>query len=84
MSILIDNNRLSTKILCNCIHCVGAGVKHSDTKLAIYFRDYRPNASPLQVSSIDAIAQNRTTVNCQLSTVNCQLSTFNSLFSVLM
>ncbi|MCU0540696.1 MAG: hypothetical protein MUE44_00740 [Oscillatoriaceae cyanobacterium Prado104] len=39
----------------------------TDIKTVIYFRDYRPNASPLQGCTIDAIGQNITTIDCQLS-----------------
>ncbi|NJM62170.1 MAG: hypothetical protein HC849_21370 [Oscillatoriales cyanobacterium RU_3_3] len=45
---------------------------HSGIKPIIYYIDYRPNASPLQVCTIDAMRSDK------LSTVNCQLSTINS------
>ncbi|MGL5060924.1 MAG: hypothetical protein ACRC62_13190 [Microcoleus sp.] len=60
------NCQLSTNILRGCIRYIGAGVKHSDLKLAIYFRSYRPNALPLQVYTIDPSGQNITTLNFQL------------------
>ncbi|MGL5065272.1 MAG: hypothetical protein ACRC62_35325 [Microcoleus sp.] len=39
----------------------------TDISFEIYYRDYRPNASPLQVFTSETIS----TVNYQLSTLNC-------------
>ncbi|NJL67480.1 MAG: hypothetical protein HC894_13230 [Microcoleus sp. SM1_3_4] len=47
-----------------------AWAKHSGIKILDFFRNYRPNDSPLQTYSIGSRIS---TVNCQLSTINCQL-----------
>ncbi|NJK73736.1 MAG: hypothetical protein HC942_05785 [Microcoleus sp. SU_5_6] len=58
------------KIVFDRIGCVRPGRSIRVSKFWIFFRNYRPNDSPLQTYSIGSRIS---TVNCQLSTINCQL-----------